>query len=737
MGREQKVMVVIGALDKASGVFDGLTRGAMERFGHKITDLISNLPQMAGEMFKLGADAETASFRFTKFAGGIEEADEYLAAFQLGADGAVSKMDAMTSGARLLQMGIAENAEEMEFMAAAAIKLGDQTKASGDRIADWSAMLANQSIPRLDNFGISSGKVRRRIDELLASGQALSRDQAFKMAVMEEGSKALETLGDTSELMSTKIDKWAAAIDDAKMSIGELAVEAAADLSELDGYWGQVFSPSNVASIVDTGKAVIGLVGAIDKASRAASYGADFNTILAREVEKVQNAHAGLTDEVDVMTMRWRSYSTVQEDATKSMEGMSAESVELAGRLQRIDEAVADYNETWHAAEQIGWQAEAAMVDLADGINEAGSAADAAEWKAMALARSLGKMKAAAIENESALLDMTMNWMGFFDRNEEQAADWAAKQEDLETSHTERMKEIQVAGNAEMLASEQARYEEEKRMLDESLAAQEEAQRRSLGQNLLQSFESWARMKDIPADEMLEMRTAIAQEYGLIDDETANLITYMTGQWETWATNSGENTEAVLGNLDMYMERAGLASTATEEDVTAMVGDWGRLRDGILESKQGILESMDGVIGKVGDLTTALNEIPTTIDVSVVITQEMMNLGGGGLMEMQAGTRHFRGGMALIGEKGPELVRLPKGAEIWSAGETRGLMGKGLGGFGLGGPGGGGYRDSPSMATNTRTVGSHNVYNIYDVKAAEYIFERERRERREALTRMM
>jgi len=39
------------------------------------------------------------------------------------------------------------------------------------------------------------------------------------------------------------------------------------------------------------------------------------------------------------------------------------------------------------------------------------------------------------------------------------------------------------------------------------------------------------------------------------------------------------------------------------------------------------------------------------------------------------GTSSAPGGMALVGEEGPELVNLPRGSQVFTAGETRGMMG--------------------------------------------------------------
>jgi hypothetical protein len=59
-------------------------------------------------------------------------------------------------------------------------------------------MLANQSVPRLDSFGISSGKARERILELMATVPGMTRETAFMTAVMEQGAIAMEKVGEQS-----------------------------------------------------------------------------------------------------------------------------------------------------------------------------------------------------------------------------------------------------------------------------------------------------------------------------------------------------------------------------------------------------------------------------------------------------------------------------------------------------------------------------------------------------------
>jgi len=186
-------------------------------------DQVYQAAEKVYEMVKLGAQIEAIEHRFIAFAGGAEQASKYLEAFNIGAQNTVDEMTAMEKSAKLLQMGLATNADEMQLMAAMATKLGNQTISAGARVDDFSLLLANQAVRRLDNFGMSSGRVRDRIDELIESGQALNREQAFKMAVMEEGSTALAKLGDTSEMTAVKLDQTEGSWKNITSNIAEMA----------------------------------------------------------------------------------------------------------------------------------------------------------------------------------------------------------------------------------------------------------------------------------------------------------------------------------------------------------------------------------------------------------------------------------------------------------------------------------------------------------------------------------
>ncbi len=193
-------------------------------------DAVKSAIGEAVELADLGSQANRAEDRFRAFAGEVGDADELLAAFNEGAGGTVDKLTAMTSAGRLLQMGLVSNNAEMEQVVEIATRLGDQTQSAGDRVSDFALLLANQSIPRLDNFGISSGRVRDRIKELQAAFPAMSREAAFSQAVFEQGAKSLDILGVRTQDAGTKMEVARANIQNMRIEMGQKLLPIVAEL---------------------------------------------------------------------------------------------------------------------------------------------------------------------------------------------------------------------------------------------------------------------------------------------------------------------------------------------------------------------------------------------------------------------------------------------------------------------------------------------------------------------------
>ena len=74
------------------------------------------------------------------------------------------------------------------------------------------------------------------------------------------------------------------------------------------------------------------------------------------------------------------------------------------------------------------------------------------------------------------------------------------------------------------------------------------------------------------------------------------------------------------------------------------------------------------LIGKGGELTSAMGSITSA-------TTGTMRSANSAVPRYATGTRNARGGMALVGENGPELVSLRGGERIYTNGQTRSLLG--------------------------------------------------------------
>lgn len=74
------------------------------------------------------------------------------------------------------------------------------------------------------------------------------------------------------------------------------------------------------------------------------------------------------------------------------------------------------------------------------------------------------------------------------------------------------------------------------------------------------------------------------------------------------------------------------------------------------------------LIGKGGELTSAMGSITSA-------TTGTMRSANSSVPHYATGTRNARGGMALVGENGPELVNLRGGERIYTNGQTRSLLG--------------------------------------------------------------
>lgn len=110
--------------------------------------------------------------------------------------------------------------------------------------------------------------------------------------------------------------------------------------------------------------------------------------------------------------------------------------------------------------------------------------------------------------------------------------------------------------------------------------------------------------------------------------------------------------------------------------ITAVAGFAGDIANGVWKAVKGVIN--ENVVDKLN------NGIPDTLGAGPF----KVRLPANPIPRLASGSRDFRGGYALVGEQGPELVGLPRGSSVFSARETAEM---------------GGARGPISITVNTQT----------------------------------
>lgn len=237
-GLKRMHMQVQGFGQVTGGVFDGLGLGLSRFAGPAGLGLaIVGAGKLGLEMNQLRQQSQNVERQLTAYAGSAGQAKAATDALVDATDQGVSRMDAQRMASQLLGMGLAETADQVYELTRMAVLLGDKTLSVEERMGSWNAMLANQSIERLDTFGISSGRVRQRIDEMMAANKGLSREQAYVNAVLEIGGEKLDAVEAAGVEAASSVDKVTAAWRN-------LRTEAAQEIN-LDGILGGIANKFN------------------------------------------------------------------------------------------------------------------------------------------------------------------------------------------------------------------------------------------------------------------------------------------------------------------------------------------------------------------------------------------------------------------------------------------------------------------------------------------------------------
>lgn len=223
-----EVNILVKAKDEASRVLGGIGKSA-GGLGNVLFGLgtvggvaLAGITIAAGKLAVDAAQLEPVRITFDNLTASIgSTADAMLEKLRPATMGMLSDADLMRAANKLMAMGLADTEDKAADLAEMAVTLGSAMGVDATTsLENFTLMLANQSIPRLDTFGISSGKVRERIQELMDATEGLTREQAFMQAVMEQGGESMDKLGDVSGTMAVRLEAMQAKFSNIKDAVG-------------------------------------------------------------------------------------------------------------------------------------------------------------------------------------------------------------------------------------------------------------------------------------------------------------------------------------------------------------------------------------------------------------------------------------------------------------------------------------------------------------------------------------
>ena len=240
------------AKNSAKGV-DDLRRSSKGAVGH-LRDLDGAVIAVGGafagwqvvstiaDLTNLGGQVNATTNTFNALSGGSSEAMMSMDGLRARTRGVVDDMVLMQGASQLLSMELAGSQDELEQFIGMAVDLKKPTESAQDAIMNFATMLANDSVLRLDSFGISSERVKTRMAELQASGEALNKSDAFRMATLEEGTNSLDRLGDSLDANATELQKFQTRWDNTWQDIGSTVHTVVEDILAEVGALGTALS---------------------------------------------------------------------------------------------------------------------------------------------------------------------------------------------------------------------------------------------------------------------------------------------------------------------------------------------------------------------------------------------------------------------------------------------------------------------------------------------------------------
>jgi tape measure domain-containing protein len=134
-----------------------------------------------------------------------------------------------------------------------------------------------------------------------------------------------------------------------------------------------------------------------------------------------------------------------------------------------------------------------------------------------------------------------------------------------------------------------------------------------------------------------------------------------------WLTATWNNISKMVGDKAVAMKNVLVTNFSNARDVVINV--FRGMVNGIIGALNGGINALRSFLNGIAD---AINTVESTLGVS---GGRVGHVAIGNIPRLARGTKGFAGGMAMVGEQGPELVYLPGGTQVATAGQTKNLLG--------------------------------------------------------------
>ena len=184
--------------------------------------------------------------------------------------------------------------------------------------------------------------------------------------------------------------------------------------------------------------------------------------------------------------------------------------------------------------------------------------------------------------------------------------------------------------------------------------------------------DKWETIKTNTSDTLNNINSSISEKWDSVKTKTSetweNLKTNTSTSWNFIKDKIDENGGGIKGILGTYMDgyklvwKTGLNAMNTitggkfNDMAEKVKGAFNRIKEGIQSGLDKIRDwNNQRVENKEATFTTRIREVFETVG------NKVKNIG-----KNAQGTDYWRGGLTWVGEKGPELIELPRGSKVFS-----------------------------------------------------------------------